>query len=132
MRRVLIASLAAILALGTFGSLPARADGITSFALELAESRLEGAQDSTGNTDFFIDLSKVSATWFATHYGVFDALITYDMAALLDPACPPMITLNTSDVNKSTTGLRVRRSAQPNVAVLAGTEITARSTLRPS
>jgi hypothetical protein len=117
MRRVLIASLAAILALGTFGSLPARADGITSFVLELAESRLEGAQDSTGNTDFFIDLSSVSPTWFASHYAVFDARITYDMAAVLDPACPPMITLYTSDVNKSTTGLRVRRSAQPNVAV---------------
>jgi hypothetical protein len=78
MRRVLIASLAVILALGTFGSMPARADGITNFVLELAESRLEGTQDSTGNTDFFIDLSKVSATWFATHYAVFDARITYD------------------------------------------------------
>jgi hypothetical protein len=117
MRRVVIAVLAAILSLGTFGSVPARAEGITSFVLELAESRLEGTQDSTGNTDFFIDLSKVSASWFAGHYAVFDARITYDMAAVLDPACPPMITLYTSDAGKSTTGLRVRRSASPNIAV---------------
>ena len=117
MRRAVIAFLAAILSLGTFGSVPARAEGITSFVLELAESRLEGTQDSTGNTDFFIDLSKVSASWFTGHYAVFDARITYDMAAVLDPACPPMITLYTSDASKSTTGPRVRRSASPNIAV---------------
>jgi hypothetical protein len=116
MRRVLVASLAVVLSLSSLVALPANADSVTNFVLEVAESRLEGTQDSIGNTDFFIDLSKMSPGWFASHYGVLDARITYDLSTVMNPACPPDMTLYTSDA-AGVTGSYIRRSASPNVAV---------------
>lgn len=95
---------------------PARADSIVQEIVELADTQLDITVQGVGNTDYLIDLSKVSAKFFTAHYAVLDARITYDLSKVLNPQCPPNITLRTSDAQK-TAGDYVRRSAAANVAV---------------
>ena len=82
----------------------------------LSDAALEINTTGTGNNDYFIDLTGVSAKFFANHYAVLDARITYDITKVVNPSCPPNITLRTSDNTKA--GLAyVRRSSANNVSV---------------
>ena len=114
MRRSL-AVLAAVLVLVGSQPQPARADSITEFAFELADAATDFTTTGTGNADVFIDLSRVSAG-FLSKYAVLDVRISYDLARLADPSCPPYVQLLTSDAAK-TAGTRLRRSAVGKVAV---------------
>lgn len=116
MRRILAAVCALALLRGTFGALPARADSIVEFVFEATDTAMNFTQTSSGNTNFFIDLSKVSAKFFANHYAVLDARISYDLSAVLDQDCPPSLTLYTSDPTHAL-NTYVRRSAENQVAV---------------
>src|SRR6266516_3176794 len=82
----------------------------------LSDAALEITTTGTGNNDYFIDLTGVSAKFFANHYAVLDARISYDITQVVNPSCPPNITLRTSDNTKA--GLAyVRRSSANNVSV---------------
>ncbi|MBI3521580.1 MAG: hypothetical protein HY071_00605 [Chloroflexi bacterium] len=70
----------------------------------------------TGNGDVFVDISKTRASFFANNYVVVDARITYDLGLLLNPDCPPYLQILQSDAAKSTSGARVRRSAENRVS----------------
>jgi len=57
--------------------------------IPIDDSALEINTTGTGNTDYVIDLSGVSAKFFANHYTVLDARITYDLSKVVNPNCPP-------------------------------------------
>lgn len=116
MRRTL--GLGAILALVFTLVAPsaARADSIVDLLLEITGDQLETTQSITGDADVFVDLSKVPATFFSGNYAVLDASITYDLATVLNPSCPPNLTLYRSTATKAV-GDRIRRSAAPKVAI---------------
>src|SRR6267142_2181108 len=88
---------------------------IPEIDIPINDSALEINTTGTGNNDYFIDLTRVSANFFANHYTVLDARITYDLSKVVNPNCPPNITLRTSDNTKA--GLAyARRSSANNVA----------------
>jgi len=80
--------------------------------IPIDDSALEINTTGTGNTDYVIDLSGVSAKFFANHYTVLDARITYDLSKVVNPSCPPNITLRTNDSAQT----YIRRSSANNVA----------------
>jgi hypothetical protein len=89
---------------------------IPEIDLPINDSALEINTTGTGNNDYFIDLTKVSPSFFQNNYAVLDTRITYDLSKVANPSCPPNITLRTSDSTKA--GLAyVRRSSANNVAV---------------
>ena len=108
----ILAILLAPLALGK----TARADSIVEFALEAADTSTDFTVSGTGNADYYVDLSKVSATFFANHYTVLDAKLTYDLSQVINKSCPPNLTLIRSDA-VHTNGPRIRRSSEDNVGV---------------
>lgn len=116
MRRMLAILAAVLVAVGASPAAPARADGIVEFVFEAADTALNFTGSGTGNTDFFINLTKVSPAFFANHYTVLDARISYDLNAVLDKDCPPDITLRTSDATH-VAGDYIRRSAENQVAI---------------
>lgn len=116
MRRALALICAVTLLATAFGTTPARADSVLEFVFEATDTVQNFTQTSSGNTNFFIDLSKVSPKFFTSHYAVLDARITYDLAAVLDKDCPPSLTLYTSDATHAL-NTYVRRSAVNQVAV---------------
>ena len=79
----------------------------------LSDAALEINTTGTGNNDYLIDLTGVSAKFFANHYTVLDARITYDITKVVNPSCPPNITLRLNDANLTS----VRRSSANNVSV---------------
>jgi hypothetical protein len=80
--------------------------------IPIDDSALEINTTGTGNTDYVIDLSGVSAKFFANHYTTLDARISYDLTQVLNPNCPPNITLRTNDSAQA----YIRRSSANNVA----------------
>lgn len=119
MRRIMSALSASLLALSTFSAQPARADTVIQFVVDAAadaapefttRSGCEPTLTSFCNVDFTVDLTKVAPGFF-NKYVVLDARITFDPAVLLDPLCPPNLTLRTA------AGDYVRRSAANNVGV---------------
>lgn len=110
--------LAAIALAVTFlvSSGPARADSIVQQLLEFTDTSLDYQVQGSGNVDYLVDLSKVSAKFFTSHYAVLDARITYDINAVINPQCPPNITLRTSDATGAANAY-VRRSAAPSVGI---------------
>jgi hypothetical protein len=85
---------------------------IPEIDLPINDSALEINTTGTGNNDYLIDLTGVSAKFFANHYAVLDARITYDLTKVVNPSCPPNITLRLNDTNLT----YVRRSSANNVA----------------
>ena len=115
--RFVVLATVALLAIATLSSSrPASADSIVQELLEFTDAALDFQVQGSGNVDYFVDLSKVSAKFFANHYAVLDARITYDIAAVVNPQCPPNLTLRTSDATRAT-GDYIRRSAAPSVGV---------------
>ena len=114
--RLVVLATIALLATATIWSGPARADSIVQEALEFTDTTLDYQVQGSGNVDYFVDLSKVSAKFFANHYAVLDARISYDIGAVVNPQCPPNITLRTSDTTKAA-GDYIRRSAAPSVGI---------------
>src|SRR5437879_5649634 len=88
---------------------------IPEIDLPFSDSALEITTTGTGNNNYFIDLTGVSAKFFANHYTVLDARITYDITKVVNPNCPPNITLRTSDATK-VAGVYVRSSSTNNVS----------------
>src|SRR5438093_12121217 len=88
---------------------------IPEIDIPINDSALEINTTGTGDNDYFIDLTGVSAKFFANHYTVLDARITYDITKVINPSCPPNVTLRTSDATKFA-GLYVRRSSANNVS----------------
>lgn len=117
MRRPIIALafLAILLAPLALGK-TARADSILETALEFADTKTDFTLTGSGNADYFVDLSTVSASFFANHYTVLDARLSYDLSQVVNKSCPPNLTLIRSDAVK-TNGPRIRRSSEDNVAV---------------
>lgn len=111
--RLVVLAAIALLAIATVSSTPARADSIVQELLEFTDATLDYQVQGSGNVDYTIDLSTVSAKFFANHYTVLDARITYDITAVINPQCPPNITLRTNDAAQS----YIRRSAAPSVGV---------------
>jgi hypothetical protein len=115
MRRTFAVVAILVIALGqSFGN-TARADSIVNELLEFADAKLEFSATGTGDQSYLIDLSRVSPTFF-NKYAVLDARITYDLAAVTNPDCPPYLQISRSD-EIGTEGDRVRRSASPRVGV---------------
>lgn len=106
----------ALLAIATIWPGAARADSILQQVLEMTDTTLDYQVQGSGNVDYFVDLSRVSTSFFANHYTVLDARISYDISAVVNPQCPPNITIRTSDATKGT-GDYIRRSAAPSVGV---------------
>ncbi|HEY6959203.1 MAG TPA: hypothetical protein VI814_10290, partial [Candidatus Limnocylindria bacterium] len=111
--RLVVLAVIAFLAVATVWSGPARADSVVQDLLELTDTTLDYQVQGSGNVDYVVDLSKVSAKFFANHYTVLDARISYDINAVINPQCPPNITLRTHDAAQS----YIRRSAAPSVGV---------------
>ena len=111
--RLVVLATAALLVVASIFSGPARADSIVQELLEFTDATLDYQVQGAGNVDYVVDLSKVSPKFFANHYAVLDARITYDIAAVLNPQCPPNVTLRVNDADQA----YVRRSAAPSVGV---------------
>ena len=116
MRRVLGIPVILALLLTLLAPSGARADSIVDLVLEILGDQLEITQTVTGDADVFVDLSKVPASFFSANYAVLDASISYDLATVLNPSCPPNLSLYTSDQTRAA-GTRLRRSAAPKVGI---------------
>jgi hypothetical protein len=116
MRRILAITAVLTLILSALGGSAVRADSIINLVVEIAADQLDVSQSITGDADVFVDLSSVPAAFFNTNYAVLDASITYDLGAVLNPSCPPNLTLYGSTSTKAL-GARIRRSAAPKVAL---------------
>lgn len=116
MRRTfgIVTALALVLSLITPSA--ARADSIVDLVLEVLGDQVELTQTITGDADVFVDLSAVPASFFTSNYAVLDASITYDLATIPDPSCPPNLALYRSDAT-TVLGDRIRRSSAPKVAI---------------
>jgi hypothetical protein len=114
MRRTFAFVAALVIAFAQFTN-TGRADSILNELLEFTDAKLEFSATGTGDQSYLIDLTHVNPGFF-NKYAVLDARITYDLAAVTNPDCPPYLQLSRSDAT-GTAGDRVRRSASPRVAV---------------
>ncbi|GAC1456704.1 MAG: hypothetical protein NVSMB8_03690 [Candidatus Limnocylindrales bacterium] len=115
-RPILAVALLAILLVPLGLGRTATAESILETTLEFLDTKMDVTLTGTGNADYFIDLSQVNPNFFANHYTVLDAKLSYDLSQVLNKNCPPNLTLIRSDAIH-TNGARIRRSSEDNVAV---------------